>query len=275
MNDAVNIRIAGFGGQGVMMAGQLLAYAATDEELYGLWSPVLRTRNPRRHRQLRRHRQPSKPIHSPVFQKADHLLAFNASVARQVPRQRVKDGRADPLQRQPDSSCESLDQRRDDRRFRSTRWRSNSATSKSPTWSCSALIWNGPALFGDATIHKVLQVLPRRTKKPISSTINLKAIEAGRRFIRETDIKPCLSAFPIWPVCSRENRKSVWSSASRRTTWSSKPSRTRSNQGRRCHPGRRRDRSSERLLKQEDVRHEVARHRRTRHGQSRRACAWT
>lgn len=76
MNDAVNIRIAGFGGQGVMMTGQMLAYAATNEELNGLWSPSYgpETRGGTANCAVI---VSKKPIHSPVFQKSHHLLAFN------------------------------------------------------------------------------------------------------------------------------------------------------------------------------------------------------
>ena len=37
--EAKNIKVAGFGGQGVMMFGQILAYSATKDEINGLWFP--------------------------------------------------------------------------------------------------------------------------------------------------------------------------------------------------------------------------------------------
>jgi 2-oxoglutarate ferredoxin oxidoreductase subunit gamma len=76
MNDAVNVKVAGFGGQGVMMFGQMLAYSATEEEMYTLWVPSYgpETRGGTANCSVIVSR---KPINSPVFQKADRLVAFN------------------------------------------------------------------------------------------------------------------------------------------------------------------------------------------------------
>jgi 2-oxoglutarate ferredoxin oxidoreductase subunit gamma len=76
MNDAVNIKVAGFGGQGVMMFGQLLSYAATEEELYTLWVPSYgpETRGGTANCSVI---VSKKPINSPVFQKSDRLVVFN------------------------------------------------------------------------------------------------------------------------------------------------------------------------------------------------------
>lgn len=77
MGEVNNIRIAGFGGQGVMMFGQLLAFAATNENLYGLWYPSYgpETRGGTANCSVI---VSHKPINSPVFQKATQLVAFNA-----------------------------------------------------------------------------------------------------------------------------------------------------------------------------------------------------
>jgi 2-oxoglutarate ferredoxin oxidoreductase subunit gamma len=76
MFDTVNIKVAGFGGQGVMMFGQLLAYCATYEELFGLWFPSYgpETRGGTANCSVIISK---KTINSPVFQKATHLIAFN------------------------------------------------------------------------------------------------------------------------------------------------------------------------------------------------------
>ena len=76
MFSSVNVKVAGFGGQGVMMFGQLLAYCATYEELYGLWFPSYgpETRGGTANCSVI---VSKKQINSPVFQKATHLVAFN------------------------------------------------------------------------------------------------------------------------------------------------------------------------------------------------------
>jgi 2-oxoglutarate ferredoxin oxidoreductase subunit gamma len=70
------IRISGFGGQGVMLTGQLLAYAANEQGLYSLWVPTYgpETRGGTANCSIT---ISDKPIYSPVFQKSDDLLAFN------------------------------------------------------------------------------------------------------------------------------------------------------------------------------------------------------
>ncbi len=76
MNDTYNVKIAGFGGQGVMMVGQLLAYAATELDLYALWYPSYgpETRGGTANCSVI---VSKKQINSPVFSKATHLIAFN------------------------------------------------------------------------------------------------------------------------------------------------------------------------------------------------------
>lgn len=76
MNETYNIKVAGFGGQGVMMVGQLLAYAATDRDLYALWYPSYgpETRGGTANCSVI---VSKKPINSPVFHKASQLIAFN------------------------------------------------------------------------------------------------------------------------------------------------------------------------------------------------------
>jgi len=76
MNDAKNIKVAGFGGQGVMMFGQMLAYSATHDDLNGLWFPSYgpETRGGTANCSVI---VSKKQINSPVFKNADHLIAFN------------------------------------------------------------------------------------------------------------------------------------------------------------------------------------------------------
>lgn len=76
MHKATNVRVAGFGGQGVMMFGQMLAYSATIDELNALWFPSYgpETRGGTANCSVI---VSSEDIGSPVFQNADHLIAFN------------------------------------------------------------------------------------------------------------------------------------------------------------------------------------------------------
>jgi 2-oxoglutarate ferredoxin oxidoreductase subunit gamma len=70
------IRISGFGGQGVMLTGQLLAYAANKQGLYSLWVPTYgpETRGGTANCSIT---ISDKPIYSPVFRKSDDLIIFN------------------------------------------------------------------------------------------------------------------------------------------------------------------------------------------------------
>lgn len=70
------IRISGFGGQGVMLTGQLLAHAATKQGLYSLWVPTYgpETRGGTANCAIT---ISDSPIHSPVFKLSDDLLVFN------------------------------------------------------------------------------------------------------------------------------------------------------------------------------------------------------
>lgn len=71
-----NIKVAGFGGQGVMMFGQILAYSATKDEINGLWFPSYgpETRGGTANCSVI---VSSYPINSPIFKNIDHLVAFN------------------------------------------------------------------------------------------------------------------------------------------------------------------------------------------------------
>ncbi|MBN2540655.1 MAG: 2-oxoacid:acceptor oxidoreductase family protein [Bacilli bacterium] len=76
MRDAVNVKVAGFGGQGVMMFGQILAYSATKDGINGLWFPSYgpETRGGTANCSVIVSEQ---VINSPVFKNANHLIIFN------------------------------------------------------------------------------------------------------------------------------------------------------------------------------------------------------
>ncbi|MBU0997737.1 MAG: 2-oxoacid:acceptor oxidoreductase family protein [Firmicutes bacterium] len=90
MFDHVNIKVAGFGGQGVMMFGQLIAYSAAYEELFGLWFPSYgpETRGGTANCSVI---VSKKQINSPVFQSANHLIAFNLPSLQKF-HDKMKDG---------------------------------------------------------------------------------------------------------------------------------------------------------------------------------------
>jgi len=76
MNKTKRITIAGFGGQGVMMIGQVLAYAGTEAELNSLWYPSY---GPETRGGTANCSVTISPtlINSPVFSKADTLIVLN------------------------------------------------------------------------------------------------------------------------------------------------------------------------------------------------------
>lgn len=90
MNSAKNIKVAGFGGQGVMMFGQMLAYSATYDELNGLWFPSYgpETRGGTANCSVIVSKD---QINSPVFKNANHLIAFNLPSLEKF-KERVSEG---------------------------------------------------------------------------------------------------------------------------------------------------------------------------------------
>lgn len=71
-----SVKVAGFGGQGVMMFGQVLAYSATYDDINGLWFPSYgpETRGGTANCSVI---ISDKQINSPTFKNSNHLIAFN------------------------------------------------------------------------------------------------------------------------------------------------------------------------------------------------------
>lgn len=71
-----NVKVAGFGGQGVMMFGQVLAYSATFDDINGLWFPSYgpETRGGTANCSVI---VSDKQINSPTFKFSDQLVVFN------------------------------------------------------------------------------------------------------------------------------------------------------------------------------------------------------
>lgn len=76
MSSTTTIRVAGFGGQGVMLFGQLLSYAATAANLNTIWYPSYgpETRGGTANCSVVISKE---TINSPVFRHANHLVLFN------------------------------------------------------------------------------------------------------------------------------------------------------------------------------------------------------
>lgn len=76
MSKTERITVAGFGGQGVMMLGQVLAYVANEKGYNALWHPSYgpETRGGTANCSVI---ISERPINSPVFSKADTLLIMN------------------------------------------------------------------------------------------------------------------------------------------------------------------------------------------------------
>jgi len=70
------IRIAGFGGQGVMLLGQILAYSATIQGMHAIWVPTYgpETRGGTANCMVT---ISDTPIYSPVFKDSDDLIVLN------------------------------------------------------------------------------------------------------------------------------------------------------------------------------------------------------
>lgn len=75
-HNETHIRVAGFGGQGIMMFGQVLAHAATIKNQNALWFPSYgpETRGGTANCQVI---ISDEQINSPIFKNADHLIVFN------------------------------------------------------------------------------------------------------------------------------------------------------------------------------------------------------
>jgi len=184
MNDAVNIRIAGFGGQGVMMTGQMLAYAATNEELNGLWSPSYgpETRGGTANCAVI---VSKKPIHSPVFQKSHHLLAFNYPSLVKFLDRVVSGGfilyNSSLIQDQPlAEGIEIIGVPINDIAI-------ELGNAQVLNMVMLGAYLEKSHLFDDEAIHKVLKYMLGERKAHLVE-INIKAIEAGRQYIKKLGV---------------------------------------------------------------------------------------
>jgi len=89
MNKTQKITIAGFGGQGVMLIGQILAYAGADSNINSLWVPSYGPETRGGTANCAVILSPNQ-INSPIFSKADVLIAFNKPSLQKF-RERIED----------------------------------------------------------------------------------------------------------------------------------------------------------------------------------------
>lgn len=179
-----NIKVAGFGGQGVMMFGQVLAYSATKDELYGLWFPSYgpETRGGTANCSVI---VSDKQINSPVFKNADHLIAFNLPSLEKF-RGHVADGGMilynssliDEDVKEGEHLCIGIP--------------INDIAIKLGNAKVANMVMLGAyleltKLFGDETIHAIIKKFLGERKAHLLD-VNIEALKAGKDYINELGV---------------------------------------------------------------------------------------
>lgn len=182
---ATNIKVAGFGGQGVMMFGQILAYSATKDELFGLWFPSYgpETRGGTANCSVI---VSSKQINSPIFKNSDHLVAFNGPSLEKFRKNMSKDGLIlynSSIIKDKVNECETL----------CLGVPINDIALELGNTKVANLVMMGAYLelthlFDDKTIHYVVKKILGERKAHLLE-VNLKAIEAGKAFVKNAGVK--------------------------------------------------------------------------------------
>jgi len=182
---ATNIKVAGFGGQGVMMFGQILAYSATKDELFGLWFPSYgpETRGGTANCSVI---VSSKQINSPIFKNSDHLVAFNGPSLEKF-RKHMADGGLilynSSIIKDKVIECETT----------CLGVPINDIAQEVGNPKVANLVMMGAYLelthlFSDETINYVVKKILGERKAHLLD-VNLKAIEAGKVFVRNSGVK--------------------------------------------------------------------------------------
>ena len=171
------IRIAGFGGQGVMLLGQLLAYAATDQSLNSIWVPTYgpETRGGTANCALTISDQ---AIYSPVFNQSDILIALNEPSYQKFKEKINPGGRLYYNQ----SLIKTVDEQKD---IKCIGVSINDIALSLGKIQVANMVMLGALLkeeklFDDETIERVLRKL-LGAKKEQMMDINLEAIKLGRQ----------------------------------------------------------------------------------------------
>lgn len=184
MSKTTNIKVAGFGGQGVMMFGQILAYSATKDELSGLWFPSYgpETRGGTANCSVI---VSDKQIYSPVFRNADHLVAFNGPSLEKFKENVEKGGlvlyNASIIKEEVNLNnytCLGVP--------------INEIANELGNTKVANMVMMGAYLelthlFSDETIFAIIKKILGE-KKARFYDVNLKAIEAGKQFVRKSGV---------------------------------------------------------------------------------------
>lgn len=184
MNSAKNIKVAGFGGQGVMMFGQILAYSATKDELFGLWFPSYgpETRGGTANCSVI---VSPKQINSPIFKNADHLVAFNGPSLEKF-RTHVAEGGLilynSSIIKETVKECDHL----------CLGVPINDIAIELGNAKVANMVMMGAYLeltnlFGDKTIHAIIKKILGEKKASLVD-INIKALEAGKDFVKQAGV---------------------------------------------------------------------------------------
>jgi len=182
---AKNIKVAGFGGQGVMMFGQILAYSATKDEINGLWFPSYgpETRGGTANCSVI---VSDKQINSPVFKNADHLVAFNLPSLEKFKDHIVKDGLI-----LYNSSLIDGEVKSDQAMVIGVpinEIATNLGNDKVANMVMMGAYLELTHLFGDETIEAIIKKFLGERKANLLD-VNKKAIEEGRSFIKKSGVK--------------------------------------------------------------------------------------
>jgi 2-oxoglutarate ferredoxin oxidoreductase subunit gamma len=183
--DTKNIKVAGFGGQGVMMFGQVLAYSATKDNINGLWFPSYgpETRGGTANCSVI---VSEDTINSPVFKNADHLVVFNLPSLDKFKDHVAKNGLVlyNSSLIEKNVSIENA---------LSIGVPINDIATELGNIKVANMVMMGAYLelthlFSDETIEAIIKKFLGERKANLLD-INKKAIEAGKKFIRKMEVK--------------------------------------------------------------------------------------
>ena len=184
MSRETKIKVAGFGGQGVMMFGQMLAYSATHDNLNTLWFPSYgpETRGGTANCSIIVSKE---TINSPVFKNATHLVAFNLPSLEKFKNEIEAAGlllyNSSLIKQKPKVENVTV-----------VGVPINDIALELGVQQVANMVMLGSyleltGLFEDETIHEIIKKFMGERKAHMVD-INIKAIQNGREFIRKTGV---------------------------------------------------------------------------------------